>query len=187
MHVGGTLTWIMDRPPEGMVDFSFAQVDRLDDRAGNWPEGRYRLTGFTFRPAYALTVEERIDWLAAARTTTSQAPTSSLAQSYRLGSGDRAARRIAIAGQRDLRNRGGLSRKSRAWNWFLDVSVGYGYRLQRPFLVLLALVLISWGLYYWGARAGLIYSTQSSHVVVAPECPVGYPWASTHPHIHSSC
>jgi hypothetical protein len=62
---------------------------------------------------------------------------------------------------------------ARAWNKFLDLTVGYGYRLHRPFLALLVLGLLGALLYYLGEHAGLIYSTSGS--LDAPACHPGYP------------
>ena len=145
----------------------------------SWPEGKYVLAGLNYRPAMdgkdEVTVDQRIAWL---RKTKDYAGTAyqQLAQAYRLSGQESTAEKISIASLRDLRKRGNLRRRSRAWNRFLDWTVGYGYRLHRPFLALLVLGLLGALLYYLGEHAGLIFATQGSdHVSASPACPAGYP------------
>ena len=97
-----------------------------------------------------------------------------LAQAYRLSGQESTAEKVSIASLRDLRKRGNLRRRARAWNRFLDWTVGYGYRLHRPFLALLVLGLVGALLYYLGEHAGLIYATSGS-TWTRPACHPGYP------------
>lgn len=140
IHVGGCLTWKPSPPPEGRIDLSRAHISRLDDTAESWPEGRYTLTGLTYETVdKSFTVEQRKSWL---RHTDGYSPDAyqQLAQVYRQAGKETDAQDILIASQRDLRDkaRGHLPRRSRAWNWFIDRAVGYGYKLHRPFMALLA-------------------------------------------------
>jgi hypothetical protein len=151
LTVGGKFDWRPGQTP-GKVDISFADVGLLiDNPESSWPRTESqdatdkdcwntKLAGFTFRD---LDEEEarghgeditqsRIDWLAKA----GYAPGiyRQLAHIYRQKGLDRDARNIAIAGQRARRSRGGLHFMPKAWDYFLDWSVGYGYRLHRPLL-----------------------------------------------------
>ena len=163
IKVGGRLIWKLDQPPEGLVDLSSGQVSLLDDTMPSWPEGKYVLAGLSYRPAMdgkdEITVDQRIAWL---RNTKDYAATAyqQLAEAYRLIGEESTAEKISIASLRDLRKRGNLRRRSRWWNKFLDWTVGYGYRLHRPFLALLVLGLLGALLYYLGEHAGLIFATQ---------------------------
>ena len=103
------------------------------------------------------------------RTTRDRSPAS---PSLRLSGQESTAEKISIASLQDLRKRGSLRCRAKAWNWFLDRTVGYGYRLYRPFLALLVLGLFGALLYCLGERAGLIYSTNG---LDAPACRPGYP------------
>jgi hypothetical protein len=139
MHVGGRLTWMLDLPPEGRINLSHAQISRLNDSAGSWPEKRYTLTGMTYQTVGdQLTLELRKTWL---RQTDVYSPDAynQLAKVYRQAGLEADAQEVLIASQRDLRDktRGKLPRRSRAWNWFIDRFVGYGYKLHRPFVILL--------------------------------------------------
>jgi hypothetical protein len=174
MEVGGRLIWQLDEPPEGWVDLSFAHISRLDDTAKSWPKGKYRLAGVTFQSmSDDLDVDQRMVWLRQTEKYNADAY-QQLADEYHLIGNEENARKIHIASQRDLRRRGDLRRAAKIWSWFLGWSVGYGYRMHRPFLVVLALGLIGCGLYYLGEQAHLIYSTDGTHTA-APACAPGYP------------
>jgi hypothetical protein len=179
IKVGGRLIWQLDQSPEGLVDLSSGQVSLLDDTMQSWPEGNYLLAGLGYRPAMdgkdQVTLDQRIAWL---RNTKDYAGTAyqQLAEAYRLSGQESTAEKITIESLRDLRKRGDLRPRSRVWNRFLDWTVGYGYRLHRPFLALLVLGLLGALLYYLGEHAGLIFATQDpQHGSAKGTCPPGYP------------
>ncbi len=158
--VGGSLNWKPDPPPEGHINLARAQVSRLDDAPGTWPEGGYTLTGMTYQSVTdRLSLEQRKDWL---RNTDVYTPDAyrQLAEVYRQAGRGADAQHILIASQRDLRvkDRGHLPWRSRAWNRFIDWSVGYGYKLHRPFVALVVAGLL-------GGVAFLI--ANSNHLIVA--------------------
>ena len=178
-RVGGRLIWKLDQSPEGPVDLSSGQISRLDDTMQSWPEGNYVLLGLGYRPAMdgkdQVTVDQRIAWLGKTKGYAGTAY-QQLAEAYRLSGQEGTAEEVSIASLRDLRKRGNLRLRSRAWNRFLDWTVGYGYRLHRPFLALLVLGLFGGFLYYLGEHAGVIFATQGSdHVPANGMCPAGYP------------
>jgi hypothetical protein len=176
IRVGGCLTWKMDQSPEGLVNLSSGQVSRFDDTMSSWPPGNYALAGLSYRPtlggAGEATVDQRIAWLTKTKNYSASAY-QELAQAYRLSGRESAAEKISIASLQDLRKRGNLRRPAKLWNWFLDWTVGYGYRLHRPFLALLILGLFGALLYYLGERAGLMDATTRD--LTAPACGPGYP------------
>ena len=175
IKVGGCLTWKMDQSPEGLVNLASGQLSRLDDTMASWRAGSYVLAGLSYRPAMdgkdEVTVDQRIAWLGKTKDYAGTAY-QQLAQAYRLSGRESTAEKVSIASQQDLRERGNLRRRARAWNKFLDLTVGYGYRLYRPFLALLVLGLFGALLYHLGERAGLICDTNGSP---APGCQLGYP------------
>jgi len=138
---------------------------------------RTKLDGFTLRTVDkdGVPVDERIDWLAHAR----YAPDiyEQLRCIYRQKGMDRDARRIAIAGQRDRRKRGGMPWPARLWNYFLDKTVGYGYEMSRPFLLLLLLGLVGTLLFYLAQAHGLMeaVSPPQGKTVNANKCTSDYP------------
>jgi hypothetical protein len=131
----------------------------------SWPAGKYVLAGLRYRPAVngndEISVDQRLRWL---RTTEDYNATAyqQLAEAYQLIGEEKTAETISIASLRDLRKRGDLRRRSRGWNRFLDWTVGYGYRLHRPFLALLVLGLLGALIYYLGRTCGpdLCHSAQ---------------------------
>jgi len=178
IKVGGRLIWKMGQSPEGLVNLSFGQIGRLDDTMTSWLAGIYVLAGLNYRPTMddkgQLTVDQRIAWLGKTRDYAGTAY-EQLAQAYRLSGQESTAEKVSIASLQDLRKRGNLRFRARTWNRFLDWTVGYGYRLHRPFLALLVLGLFGALLYSLGERAGLIYSTGGGLKAPAPACHPGYP------------
>jgi hypothetical protein len=161
MKVGGCLIWMLDPPPEGRIDLSRAQISRLDDTAGSWPKGRYRLSGMTYQTVGdLLTRAQRKTWL---RQTDVYSPDAynQLAQVYRQAGQEPYAQEILIAGQRDLRDkgRGHLPWRSRVWSWFIDRFAGYGYKLHRPFVLLLLAGLVGGVIFLTAQHYNLIVAT----------------------------
>jgi hypothetical protein len=176
MRVGGRLIWKMDNPPEGPVDLSLANISRLDDTRRSWPAGTYILAGLTYGVTADgdMTVDQRIEWLHGTKTYSADAY-QQLVQSCTLSGDQKSADRVAIASQRDLRKRGKLRRRSCWWNWFVDVFVGYGYKLHRPFVTLLVAGVIG-GCIFWAAQhADLIVSTGTPHVSAMKAPPAAFP------------
>jgi hypothetical protein len=79
---------------------------------------------------------------------------------YQQAGQDTEARKVAIARRADLRRYGNLNPYRRFGNWFLEWSIGYGYRTWRAGLVLVGVFL---------AIAVLAYFAQHHHLMV----PVG--------------
>ncbi|WP_327069630.1 oxidoreductase [Kitasatospora sp. NBC_01302] len=129
-------------PPTGTVALSRARVGNLVDTPQAWPRnGRVRLTGFAYeslRPPEdsSFTVEQRIAWLDHALDTYHPEPYEQLAAALRRDGLDEDAREVQYAKQR--RRRQGLPLPGRAWCWFQDITVGYGYRPGRAALWLVA-------------------------------------------------
>ena len=176
IKVGGRLIWKLGQRPEGLVDLSSGQISRLDDAMPSWQDSKYVLAGLNYRPVMdgrdEITVDQRIRWLGKTKDYSGTAY-QQVAQAYRLNGQEGTAEKVSIASLRDMRKRGNLRFRARKWNRFLDWTVGYGYRLHRPFLILLGLGLLGALFYYLGERAHLIYATQRQ--VSAPNCPHGYP------------
>jgi hypothetical protein len=167
MHVGGCLTWMPDPPPEGRINLARAQVSRLEDTPGSWPKRRYTLTGMTYQSVSRhQTRKQRKHWL---RGTDVYSPDAyrQLAEVYRQAGQETDAQYILIASQRDLRekHRGHLPWPSRAWSWFIDHSVGYGYKLHRPFVALLIAGVLGGIVFLIGQHAGLIVHTGATEPV----------------------
>ena len=176
MRVGGRLIWKMESPPEGPVDLSLANISRLDDTWRSWPTRKYILAGLTYGITADgdMTVDPRIEWLRGTKAYSADAY-QQLVQSYTLSGDQKSADRVAIESQRDLRKRGKLGWLSRRWNKFIDLSVGYGYKLHRPFVTLLIAGGIG-GCIFWAAQhADLIVSTGTSHISAMKAPPAAYP------------
>lgn len=126
-------------------------MGRLRDDLRSWPwsghGGRARqalsgtnLNGFRYgglEEEKASPVQERLDWLASARPF-SQQPYEELARVYRERGQVSDARKVRLKEQKERTRRAGLPLLLRAWNLFLEWTVGYGYRPGRIFGVLAA-------------------------------------------------
>jgi hypothetical protein len=176
MQVGGRLIWKMDNPPEGSVDLSLADISRLDDSWRSWPLGEYTLAGLAYRITVDsdVTVDQRVEWLRGTKTYTADAY-QQLVQSYTLSGDQKSADIIAIESQRDLRKRGKLGWRSRWWNKFIDLSVGYGYKLHRPFVALLVAGVIGGCIFWLAQHANLIVSTGQPHISALAANQAAYP------------
>lgn len=166
----------LSEKPAGRVILRSAHVGELSDDRESWPNaGELVLDGFTYDHLAGTaphSAEERLAWIGL------QAPDNFSIQPYehlaivlrRMGL-EHEARRVAIAKQRALRAR--LPGWRKPWSYFLDVSIGYGYRPWRAVVWLLAL----WGigaLYLQGfdAAAAMCATKASPYCAAVPS---GYP------------
>ena len=178
-QIAGTLEWAPAGPGSGRVNLEGATVGQLDDDwsserpNGCWPTGgRLRLDGFTYRRFGGMqqaTAKQRLDWIRSqyqppARDDSTAdfatQPYEQLAAVYRQAGLDTEARDVAIARRADLRTYGNLNRYRRFGNWFLDWSIGYGYKTWRAALKLAAVFVVF---------AALSFLAQHHHLMV----PVG--------------
>jgi hypothetical protein len=113
--------------PTGVIDLTNAQADSYYDDPETWPT-TMRLRGFAYGKLEndATSLGTRLSWLKRNNDGYAPGPYDQLAGAYRrVGRAD-AARRVAIARERERQAE--LSWPGRAWNWLLYVTVGYGYR-----------------------------------------------------------
>jgi hypothetical protein len=141
LKVGALFDW---RPRAiQKVDVSFAEVGQLRDEQDSWPvNGQTKLAGLMFQSLGVLTAaKQRSDWL---RDAQSYAPNvyQQLIRIYRRDGREEDAEHIAIATERERRRRGNLPITRKLWSKFLDVTVRYGYRIQRVLYAVLALGLV---------------------------------------------
>ncbi|WIX98321.1 hypothetical protein QRX60_30160 [Amycolatopsis mongoliensis] len=136
LTVGGTFDWQPHETP-GKADVSFATLGLLRDRPPSWPPDT-RLAGLTVKSFDGgnMSAEERITWLEKAGEYAPEVY-HQLVRFYRQCGKVDDSYSVAIANQRRRRKDGGLPRSARLWSWFLDWSVGYGYRMHRPLIALL--------------------------------------------------
>jgi hypothetical protein len=132
----------------GTVNLTDARVTRLDD---SWPYAPYRgrIGGLTYESLTPLPgdMSLRLDWLSKAEGGHAPQPYEQLAAVLRRAGRDDDAREVAIAKERNRRSE--LKFAGRAWNWFLAVTVRYGYQPWRGALWLGLLALIGWPVFGW--------------------------------------
>ncbi len=181
LRAGGSLDWRLAGPPQGAVDLSFAEVTRLKDNKESRQAIRINLEGFAYRsldsnlsPADRLNILRRAEY--------AYQPYQQLAAVYRSTGQDRQAREVIIARERDRTTRGNLRWHARVWNHFLYLTVGYGYRLWLPFVIVAVLGLANSVIYHVAEHGNLIEGTggQETQMVVNGKtafnsCPPNYP------------
>lgn len=140
-----SLSLLPAAPPDGVVDLTNARVRSFYDYAGSWPDVLW-LRGFTYErlendpDGDAVRVAYRLAWLMHHRDGYVPGLFDQLAAVYRRSGRVEAARRVSIAKLR--RRREVLSSWGKAWNWLLQVTVGYGYRPWLAGVWLLALLVV---------------------------------------------
>jgi hypothetical protein len=137
LKVGSSFVWRPAAAPT-TCDLSFGAVGKLDDDLNSWPAGATTLVGFTFDSiAEPRSARERCRWLA----NSGYAPDvyQQVARIYRQAGQEGEARTVAVARERDRRRRSNLPLLARAWSFFLDHTVRYGYEIQRVLLFVLVL------------------------------------------------
>lgn len=116
-------------PVEGAIDLSHARFDVVHDDPATWPAA-LSLDGLAYRALEPpLPARRRLDWLR--RDPAGYVPRAyeQLAATYRALGDDAGARTVLLAKQRHRRQH--LTWYTRAWGWFQEVTVGYGYRPLR--------------------------------------------------------
>lgn len=155
LRASGRLVWHLASPPEGAVDFSYADTTQLEDDKESWQATGIKLDGFAYRNIESkLSSADRIEILN--RADYAYQPYQALAAIYRGAGRDRDAGRVVRARERDRSRRGDLRWLARTWNAFVRVTVGYGTRLWLPFLIVAVLGLANGFLYHAAEHHGLI-------------------------------
>ncbi|MDG4758016.1 hypothetical protein [Micromonospora sp. WMMD710] len=177
LRVGGTFTFQLAQPPKAEVDVRFADVRRLNDSPSSWPTRQTSMEGLTYQSVSNIPCSGRIEILQGTKAFSLQ-PYRQLGKVYREASKTKEEREVLIAGLRDYRNRGKLKWPQRMWNLFLEHTVGYGYRLWRPFVIALALVVLNFPIYHTAEHHNLMESvgakeSQEHHNV--KHCPTDFP------------
>jgi hypothetical protein len=124
--VGGTFN--------GSLDLRKASVGSLADDPKSWPvSGRLLLDGFEYDLSSSEGVPRdaarRLDWIERGPADPFlPQPYEQLAKVLHAIGDEAGARKVSIREQWQLRRCGRLGVAARVWNWFLYITVGYGYR-----------------------------------------------------------
>ena len=150
-------------PERGLVVLSGATVENLVDRFGSWPrDERTWLAGFRYQRLIHrghFSVQQRLQWLAAATPEYAPEPYEQLASVYRNSGEDLYARAVLLAKQR--RRRETLPLAGKVWGYLQDWTVAYGYRPGQAAL---------WMALLWASGA-LLFSAHPPGPLKAGEAP----------------
>ncbi len=124
------LCFTSQAPERGLVVLSGASVENLVDKVGSWPrDERLWMAGFTYQRLIHrghFSLQQRLDWLAAATPEYTPGPYEQLAAVFRAGGEDADARAVLLEKQR--RRRETLPLAGKVWGCLQDWTVAYGYR-----------------------------------------------------------
>jgi hypothetical protein len=145
------------------LDLRFAKVRVLDDLKGSWPsQNNLNLNGFEyqiFTDGSPMTSQSRLRWLRNQYPANfSLQPYNQLAQVLKNTGHEAEAVKVLIAKERDRRKYSGLGLLPRSLNYFLDMTIGYGYRSHRAFWTSLAIMLLGGYIFDQGWKQNLIRS-----------------------------
>jgi len=119
---------------KGRLVLLHANVEQFIDAKESWPEqGNLYIDGFEYGALASYNnADDRLQWLRLqAKEPFSVQPYEHLARVFRKIGHESDARKVLIAKQDDLRKYGKLSPLAKAWNFFLGLTVGHGYRPWR--------------------------------------------------------
>lgn len=144
-----------DGPVDGAVDLTHARFELVHDDPATWPDP-LTVDGLEYRALEPpLPARRRLEWLRREPDGYLPRTYEQLAATYRALGDDTGARTVLLAKQRHRRQQ--LPWYARAWGWFQEVTVGYGYRPLRAagwFALLAVLGTASFGLHHPAPAAG---------------------------------
>jgi len=163
--ITGSLIWEqMGTKPKGPICLMNTRAGKLNDDIDSWPIHYAKsdsrdllLENFTYNSCSTISAEDRLAWLRS-QTDYSPQPYEQAARVLRLLGQVADARKIARAKQNDLRRRGHLSRGSKCWNFFLDLTLGQGYQVWRVPLIALAIIITGGFIFGHAADLGAMMS-----------------------------
>ena len=103
------------------------------------------------------TAKERLEWIRRQdHERYSFQPFEQVAKVFRESGRARDARKVLIAKEADLRTYGKLTAFGKAWNWFLEWAIAFGYETYRVLWGALVFLIIGAVLFWRGNAAGLM-------------------------------
>lgn len=140
-----------------------AKVYRLLDDERSWPaEGNLHLDGLIYTALPAHDIHTRLRWLERqpSKQFRSQ-PYQQLVKVLREHGRDGDAKRVLIEKEKARGKLGNLGWAARCWNKVLGFTMAHGYKPQRLLIGAALFVLIGWGLFDAGKRAGTMIPTKA--------------------------
>ena len=157
--IGRHFVWTkIAEPHNATLDLRSARIGTLWDDVESWPgKGKLFLHGLVYDEIYErapVRARARIDWLQRQPEYHPQ-PFEQLAKVLRQMGREEDATRVLIAKQSDHGRFAGLSWSDKGKHWALGATMRYGYRPWRVLWFALVVVMVGWGLFWWGASPGL--------------------------------
>jgi hypothetical protein len=145
-QVGGALFFQLGETAVGKVNLAYAQIGTLHDDLASWPD-TYHLVGFTYHSLGGdENLDRRLKWISNSKPFSPQTYTQ-LAEVYRRSGHEGFARQVSIRREKERGRQPDLSWGLRAWNYFLGLTVAYGYQPWRALVPLVVLFILGWFLF----------------------------------------
>jgi hypothetical protein len=144
MVVKGALVWRRINRPQGHLDLTGAKVGQLNDDEISWPKpGFLSISNFTYESLSEDSPADRrrLDWLRRQGRFTSSLTSKPFKALRQIGRTSE-ARAVGVAQRRDERAADVLAPGARAWNVFLDLTIGHGHQIWKALIWAAAFVLI---------------------------------------------
>jgi len=178
LEVGGGVFLRQRFRATGKVSLAHAKARFLVDDEDSWPDhGNLDLRGFVYEGIVGPTdAERRLRWLARQyprprrRGHYHPQPYEQLAAVLRRAGHVAESKKVLMAKEKDLRKFGDLGPLAQAWNWFLGLTLGHGYRVRRALGWAAAIVLLGILFFWLGHRAGLLSPTFPAPAEAAAPC-----------------
>ncbi len=164
--INGPLYWVNIKiTPRTVLDLENASVETLWDDAASWPStGNLTIEGFTY-DAFSGGPDDassRLKWLTLQPAGYHPRPYRQVAKVLNDSGREYDASTVLIAKEEQHREFGGLSWIGRAWNFMLDVTIGYGHRPLRALWWIFGFVLLGTVLFGWGYHARIVTPTDEA-------------------------
>jgi hypothetical protein len=169
---------------EGGLDLRRAHAGSLADDEDSWPAGgKLLLDGFDYtissNDGVPRDAKRRLNWIergpSGPKDPFLPQPYEQLARVLHAMGDDAGARKVSIKEQWELRQQGRLGISARAWNWFLYITVGYGYRAWFSIVWAVVVVAIGAAVFQYATFLRATNAKVSAPVVAAGTAPQKQP------------
>ncbi len=156
---------------KGKIDLLNTKAGAFVDDDKSWPdEGNLLLNGFeysSFADNTPTDVKTRLQWLKRQpQKKYLPQPYQQLAKVYREMGRDRDAKKVLLEKERMRQKYGDIGKLAKSWGWFLDRTIGYGYRVDKALRLLVLLILAGTLFFRLGDHFGLLQETKTATTLI---------------------
>lgn len=155
---------------DGTINMENTKTGALRDNADSWPDqGNLIIDGFdydSFAEHTPTEIDTRLEWLKLQpQKKYLPQPYQQLAKVYRKMGRDGDAKKVLLAKERMRRKYGKLNLFSKTWSYFLDLTIGYGYRIGRALGIILFFIIYGSVFFHWAYNGKLMQEVTAENTV----------------------